>query len=74
MTTKELRNRVGWQWSGYGKYVVSIIYRRKKYVCTSHNTLAADDYQSDSRAYYKTDKQCLKAFYDECKRANNLSI
>ena len=72
MTLEQLEERVNWQWTGYGTYRVTIVYRGKEYHCTSHNTLASDDYQSDSRSYYKTDKQCLMAFYDECKRANHL--
>lgn len=73
MTTKQLQNRVHWKWSGYGSYHVTINYRGKEYHCTSNNTLANDDYQSESRLYYKTDKQCLLAFYEECKRANNIN-
>ena len=73
MTTKELKERVSWKWSGYGSYLVTITYRGKEYHCTSHNTLANDDYQEEGhRSYYKTDRQCLLAFYDECKRANHL--
>lgn len=73
MTTKELENKVSWRWIGYGTYKVTIIYRGKEYSCKSHNTLANDDYQSEEhRSYYKTDKQCLMAFYDECKRINHL--
>ena len=72
MTTRQFEERVGWKQCGYGTYDVTISYRGKQYHCKSHNTLASDDYQSDSRSYYKTDKQCLMAFYDECKRVNHL--
>lgn len=74
MTTKQLEERVSWEWCGYGTYDVTIFYRGKQYHCKSHNTLANDDYQEDAqnRCWYKTDKQCLLAFYDECKRANHL--
>lgn len=72
MTQKQLEERVMWGWCGYGTYIVTITYRGKEYHCTSHNTIANDDYKSDIRVYYKTDKQCLLAFYDECKRKNHL--
>ena len=72
MTTKQLAERVSWEWCGSGTYEVTISYMGKQYHCKSHNTLANDDYQSDSRSYYKTDKQCLMAFYDECKMSNHL--
>ena len=73
MTEKKLKERVKWSWCGYGTYNVSITYRGKDYHCKSHNTLANDDYQEEGhRSFYKTDKQCLLAFYNECKRKNNL--
>lgn len=73
MTTKQLKERVKWEWVGYGTYKVTIVYHGKEYCCRSHNTIANDDYQSEGHcSYYKTDKQCLMAFYDECKRANHL--
>lgn len=73
MTLKQLEERVSWSWCGYGTYEVTITYRGKQYHCKCHDTLANDDYQSEGhRSYYKTDKQCLMAFYDECKRKNNL--
>lgn len=70
MNFEQLNQRVKWQWVGYGTYKVTIIYNRKQYTCISHNTIANDDYQSEHRTYYKTDKQCLSAFYEECKRKN----
>ena len=73
MTTEELKERVSWRWCGYGTYEVTITYRDKQYHCHSHNTIANDDYQSEGhRSHYTTDKQCLMAFYDECKRKNHL--
>lgn len=73
MTEKQLKERVKWSWCGYGTYNVSIIYRGNGYYCESHNTLANDDYQEEGhRSFYKTDKQCLLAFYNECKRKNHL--
>ena len=72
MTTKQLDDAIDWRWIGYGTYEVTISYRNKIYKCHTHNTTAIDDYQSESRSYYKTDKQCLMALYDECMRANHL--
>lgn len=74
MTMQQLKERVNFQWSGYGTYIVEITYRGKKYRCISHNSIARDDYQSDNKTHYKTDKQCLQAYYDECKRKNNLNF
>lgn len=72
MTTQELKQRVEWHKSGHGMYEVTITYKGKKYSCHSHNTVANDDYQSEQKSYYKTDKQCLMAFYYECRRKNQI--
>ncbi len=74
MTTKELRQKVDVRHAhGYGQYRVTINYRGKYYTCYSNNTLAWDDLGAvNFRAYYTTDKQCLMAFWNECKRKNDL--
>lgn len=73
MTEKELRERVEvCHAHGYGRYRVTISYRGKYYECFSNNTLAWDDLGSEHRVWYKTDKACLQAFYNECKRINRL--
>lgn len=74
MTLEQLQERTKIQKVGWGIYKVTITFRGKKYSCLSHNSLAYDDYQSEGqRSYYATDKQCLKAFYDECRQKNGLN-
>ena len=56
---------------GCGNYKIAIEYRNKPYTCVSNNSLAYDAWKYDDRTHY-TEKQALKAFYDECKRKNGL--
>ncbi len=73
MTEKELREKVTIRRMQQGCYKVTINFRGREYSCQSHNSLAWDDLGDDvHRSYYKTDKQCLEAFYEECKRKNDL--
>ncbi len=63
--------------TGYCCYRVEIIYRGKKYHCISNNSEAWDtlgdcDSLSEVSGYYRTGKQALMAFYDECLRKNYL--
>lgn len=78
MTTQELLKKVSISWKYYGTFKVTIEFRGNSYSCTSHNTLAFYRIRSDnSMSKYCTElgytyKQAWQAFYDECKRANNL--
>lgn len=72
MTEKELKERISVRWIGYGTYRVTIKYRNKEYTCTSHNSLAYDDMDEHENNSYYTSKQAYKAFWDECKRKNEL--
>jgi len=73
MTERELREKVTIKWLQQCCYKVTILYYGKEYSCISNNSLAWDDLGEEyNRSYYKTDKQCLKAFYEECKRINGL--
>ena len=73
MTLKQLQDKVRITIPLTGRYKIYITYRNHEYWCYSNNTLAADDYQSkEHRSFYKTDKQCLMAMYDECMRKNKL--
>ena len=73
MTLNQLREKVTIRRLQQCSYKVTIEYRGKYYSCVSNNSLAWDDLGAEfHRSWYKTDKQCLKAFYDECKRINNL--
>ena len=75
MTTEELLTKVSITPRGSGNYKVTIEHRGNYYTCISHDTLAWDDLgkkEMSSRAWYKTDKQALLAFWNECKRKNHL--
>ena len=78
MTTKELKNRVRFMFSGYGHKKVTIKYRNKEYSCISTNTVATDRINSDIDGVDKdsflirTKKQAYLALYNECKLKNNL--
>lgn len=78
MTLEQLRERVDVV-RGFGHccYVVTIIYRGKKYTCQSHNSLAwdrleDDNYRDNEVNGFYTNKGAYLAFYKECIRANNL--
>lgn len=73
MTTQELEKHVNVELSHlHGHYKITINYRGRKYRCLSTNSSAYDSvrWPDDSNEY--TYKQGLQAFYDECKRKNNL--
>lgn len=77
MNTKQLENRTTVKWDGYGSYQVTIIFRNKHYKCRSNNSLAYDRLNDDNhpprwQLCGYTYKRALKAFYNECARANNL--
>lgn len=78
MTLKELRKRVRvTRDGGYCNYKVTIEYRGKTYTCHSHNSLAwdrldDDNYRDNEVNGFYTNKGAYLAFYNECKRANDL--
>lgn len=78
MTLQELKEKVNVRRAnGYCSYEVTITYRGKEYHCHSNNSLAWDRLDDDNYTdtYIMggyTNKQAWKAFYDECKRKNNL--
>lgn len=73
MTEEQLRERITIKRLQQCSYKVTIVYRGREYSCVSHNSLAWDDLGSEyHRSFYKTDKQCLEAFYEECKRVNRI--
>lgn len=78
MTLKELRNRVRVSRAkGYCSYEVKITYRGKEYTCHSNNSLAwdrldDDNYRDNEEHGFYTNKEAYEAFYEECKRKNNL--
>lgn len=62
---------------GYCSYEVTITYRGKKYTCYSNNSLAwdrldDDNYPDNKIVGFYTNKGAYQAFYEECKRKNNL--
>ncbi len=79
MTLKELKNRMSVRHAkGYCQYEVEITYRGKQYTCKSNNSLAWDRLDDGNYADTHvmggyTNKGAWKAFYDECKRQNNLN-
>jgi hypothetical protein len=73
MTEKELRDKVIIRRLQQCSYRVTIKYYGKEYHCVSNNSLAWDDLDSEGkRSFYSTNKECLKAFYNECKIVNGL--
>lgn len=78
MTLQELREKVKVKRaSGYCSYTVTITYRGKEYSCQSNNSLAwdrldDDNYRDNEVSGFYTNKGAWQAFYDECKRKNNL--
>lgn len=73
MTLQQLKDRVKISTVLRGQFKIYITYKNHEYWCYSNNTLATDDYKSEEhRSFYKTDKQCLMAMYDECMRKNHL--
>jgi len=78
MTLKELKQKVTVRRDkGFSLYKVTIIYHGKEYTCTSNNSLAwdrldDDNYRDNEVSGFYTNKGAYQAFYDECKRKNNL--
>lgn len=73
MTTQELLSKIDVRKTiGYGSYKVTIEYRGKKYTCISNDSVAYDRHLDDDAKRGYTMKDALKAFYNECKRRNNL--
>lgn len=64
---------VSFEFSGYGHYKITIVYRGKKYKCTTNNMEAIDEArEGDNVKGRLTRKQAFLSLYNECKRANNL--
>lgn len=75
LTEEQLRDRCSIVSLGRGRYHVRIVYRGDDYYGMSHNTMAWDDLHTEEasrRVWYRTTRQALLAFYDECKRFNQL--
>lgn len=78
MTTQKIIDRTNITWKGMGSYEVKIEYRGKTYRCQSNNSLAWDRIHSDEdlgdrmKLDFYTKKGAWQAFYDECKRKNNI--
>ena len=74
MTTKELYNRISIGFCAGGQFEVTIEYRNKTYRCKSNNTLAHNCLwgSGGNLVYYSSEKQALKALWDECKQKNSL--
>lgn len=78
MTLDELRRRIKVERDkGFHLYKITITYRGKEYTCKSKNSLAwdrlDDDNYSDNEVNgFYTNKGAYLAFYEECKRKNNL--
>lgn len=77
MTLNELKDRVTVRRMGYGSYSVTINYGGRPYHCTSNNSLAWDrindrDLRETEVGCGYTYKGAYAAFYDECKRKNNI--
>lgn len=78
MTLSELKNKVEIGTCVNGHFKVTIMYRGKKYTCTSTDTLAYDvarawlkEDDTLGTSYY-TPKQAYQALYDEVKSYHNL--
>ena len=75
MTYEQLYNRITVGTCCHGQFKVTIFYRNKCYECRSNNTLAYDAIKLPSitiASDYYTEKQALKALWDECKEKNSL--
>jgi len=78
MTTKQLENRyLGHTFLGKGHYRIGFDIRGINRYCTTTNTMAIDriDDELPERDYdriYVTQKQALRALYDEVKRKNDI--
>lgn len=70
MKKEELQRKIRIEWKGYSSYKITIEYRGKDYNCISNNSLAYDSWLIGGGEY--TEKQALMAFWNECKRKNNL--
>lgn len=81
MTLKELKSKVKIKKLFFGKYLVTIIYKGKKYSCFSNNNFAYKrislyngclNYKIER--FFYTLKNAYLTFYDECKAKNGLKI
>lgn len=78
MTLDELRRRIKVERDkGFNLYKITITYRGKEYTCKSNNSLAwdrldDDNYRDNEVNGFYTNKGAYLAFYEECKRKNNL--
>ena len=77
MTLKEIKERTNVNRIQRSQYNVVITYRGRKYTCNSNNSAAWDrlddpDYTDTKTLCGYTNKGAWNAFYDECKRKNNL--
>lgn len=78
MTLKELRQKVRVERGiVFCLYKVTITYRGREYTCKSNNSLAwdrldDDNYRDNEVNGFYTNKGASQAFYEECKRANNI--
>jgi hypothetical protein len=79
MTLQELRQKVRVERDRgfFYLYKVTITYRGREYTCKSNNSLAwdrldDDNYRDNEVNGFYTNKGAYKAFYEECKRKNNL--
>ncbi len=77
MNLQQLKDRISYAWSGYGHYKVFLTFRGKEYSAITTNMQAIDAANTDcppirKGEYYETQKEALKALYDEVKRKNNL--
>lgn len=78
MTLENIKDRILIRWHGPGCYYVTITYRNKEYFCISHNSEAWDrvKYYDETPARAERQGHTLKsaflAFYNECKRKNNI--
>jgi hypothetical protein len=74
MNISELLQRIdARKTTSYGHYKVTIQYRGKEYSCISTDSQAFDRYlDGDATRGHYTQKDALKAFWNECKRRNNL--
>lgn len=78
MTLKQLKEKVRVERAkGYCSYLVTLKYRGKEYTCHSNNSLAWDrlddeNYRDNQVASIYSNKGAYLAFYNECKRVNNL--
>lgn len=77
MTLADIKEKTSVKWTGTSQYEVTIEYRGKTYKCKSNNSLAWDrlddeNYPDNYTVGLYTNKGAWLAFYEECKKKNNL--